>query len=77
MPTKDERIANLEREVDHLKEQLKFCKMVAEGKPLATATGRADTQNKPFQNEAKSSETVSPTPQPAASSSGPSETKQT
>lgn len=68
MPTKDERIAALEKEVEGLKEQLKYCKLAVEGRPAdSTHSGKIY----------QSSETVLPKPQPVVSSSGPpSETKQ-
>lgn len=70
MPTKDERITALEREVENLKKQLRYCEMLV-GKPVEIAPG---VYGKPVNAESK--ETVSRETQPAASSSESSETKQ-
>jgi len=80
MPTKDERIKSLEEKVASLEEQLKLCKMVTEGRPVVSSKTlypkTEETIAKIVEDAVKPTETASPKPQPATSSTASSDTKQ-
>ena len=67
MPTKNQRIEALEKEVENLKEQLKFCRMAVEPKKPASVIPEAEA----------TPETSEPTSEPETSSTETSDTKQT